>query len=96
MRADPNRTLIPGMIVDAVVVEPWGAHPSYSQGHYDRDNEFYLAWENVSRDERSLRRYLDEFVHGVEDRAGYLAKHPGLTERLAARAMMCEGVNYGY
>jgi len=96
VRADPNRTLIPGMIVDAVVVEPWGAHPSYSQGHYDRDNEFYLAWENVSRDEKSLRRYLDEFVHGVEDRAGYLAKHPGLTERLAARAMMCEGVNYGY
>ncbi|HSE68052.1 MAG TPA: CoA-transferase, partial [Gemmatimonadales bacterium] len=28
IRADPNRTLIPGMIVDAVVVEPWGAHPS--------------------------------------------------------------------
>ena len=32
----------------------------------------------------------------VQDRAEYLALHPGLTERLAARAMMCEGVNYGY
>src|SRR5207244_10854282 len=39
IRADPNRTLIPGLVVDAVVVEPWGAHPSYAQGYYDRDNE---------------------------------------------------------
>src|SRR5207247_1100045 len=43
IRSDPNRTLIPGMIVDAVVVEPWGAHPSYAQGYYDRDNDFYVA-----------------------------------------------------
>src|SRR5205807_8657085 len=45
IRSDPNRTLIPGMIVDAVVLEPWGAHPSYAQGYYDRDNDFYVAWE---------------------------------------------------
>ncbi|HEU4647436.1 MAG TPA: CoA-transferase, partial [Gemmatimonadales bacterium] len=76
IRSDPNRTVIPGMIVDAVVVEPWGAHPSYAQGHYDRDNDFYVAWENVSRDPAKLRAYLDEFVYGVQDRAGYLAKQP--------------------
>jgi len=40
IRADPNRTIIPGLIVDAVVVEPMGAHPSYVQGVYDRDNRF--------------------------------------------------------
>jgi glutaconate CoA-transferase, subunit A len=62
IRADPNRTVIPGFIVDAVVVEPWGAHPSYAQGYYDRDNAFYIAWENVSRDPAQLERYLDEFV----------------------------------
>ena len=45
VRADPNRTIIPGLIVDAVVVEPWGAHPSYVQGVYDRDNQFYLDWD---------------------------------------------------
>ena len=84
------------VIVVAVVVEPWGAHPSYAQGHYDRDNDFYVAWEAISRDPASLRKYLDEFVMGVDDRAGYLALHPGLTERLAARTMMCGGVNYGY
>jgi len=41
IRADPNRTIVPGIVVDAVVVEPWGAHPSYVQGRYDRDNRFY-------------------------------------------------------
>jgi glutaconate CoA-transferase subunit A len=96
IRSDPNRTVIPGMIVDAVVVEPWGAHPSYAQGHYDRDNDFYVAWENVSRDPAKLRAYLDEFVHGVEDRAGYLAKQPGLVDRLRAKEQLCAGVNYGY
>ena len=45
IRADPNRTLIPGLAVNAVVVEPWGAHPSYAQGYYDRDNDFYVGWE---------------------------------------------------
>ena len=45
IRADPNRTIIPGLAVDAVVVEPWGAHPSYAQGYYDRDNDFYVGWE---------------------------------------------------
>ncbi len=96
VRADPNRTLIPGIAVSAVVVEPWGAHPSYAQGYYDRDNDFYVRWEEISRDERALRAWLDEFVHGVEDRAGYMAKHPGLAERLEARPMVCAGVSYGY
>jgi glutaconate CoA-transferase, subunit A len=96
IRGDPNRTLIPGMIVDAVVVEPWGAHPSYAQGFYDRDNDFYVAWENVSRDPAKLRAYLDEYVLGVADRREYLTKQPGLVERLQADERVCAGVNYGY
>jgi glutaconate CoA-transferase subunit A len=96
IRADPNRTLIPGLIVDAIVVEPWGAHPSYAQGFYDRDNDFYVAWEGISRDPAKLRGYLDEFVYSVADRQGYLAKQPGLMERLGADERVCAGVNYGY
>jgi glutaconate CoA-transferase subunit A len=96
IRADPNRTLIPGMIVDAVVVEPWGAHPSYAQGYYDRDNDFYVNWEAISRDPEKLKAYLDEFVHGVRDRAEYMARQPGLKERLKAGTQMAAGVNYGF
>jgi len=95
IRADPNRTLIPGLVVDAVVVEPWGAHPSYAQGYYDRDNAFYVQWEAISRDPAALVRYLDEFVHGVRDRSEYVARCGGL-ERLRAGARVCAGVNYGF
>jgi len=95
IRADPNRTLIPGLVVDAVVVEPWGAHPSYAQGYYDRDNAFYVQWEAISRDPAALVRYLDEFVHGVRDRSEYVARCGGL-ERLRADARVCAGVNYGF
>jgi len=95
IRADPNRTLIPGLAVDAVVVEPWGAHPSYAQGYYDRDNGFYVAWENISRDPAALERYLDEFVYGVADRVEYVARMGGL-ERLRADQRVCAGVNYGF
>jgi glutaconate CoA-transferase subunit A len=96
VRADPNRTVVPGMIVDAVVVEPWGAHPSYAQGYYDRDNAFYVNWEAISRDAAQLARYLDEFVYGVRDRASYLAAHPGLQDRLRATSRIAAGVNYGF
>jgi glutaconate CoA-transferase, subunit A len=95
IRADPNRTLIPGLVVDAVVVEPWGAHPSYAQGYYDRDNEFYVQWEAISRDPAALERYLDQFVHGVRDRSEYVARCGGL-DRLRADARVCAGVNYGF
>ena len=95
IRADPNRTLIPGLIVDAVVVEPWGAHPSYAQGYYDRDNEFYIGWERISRDPAALERYLAEFVYGVADRAEYVEKSRNLA-RLRAAKRVCAGVNYGF
>src|SRR5438128_804999 len=65
IRADPNRTILPGLVVDAVVVEPYGAHPSYAQGYYDRDNAFYLEWDRISREEDSLQAWLNEWVHGV-------------------------------
>jgi glutaconate CoA-transferase subunit A len=74
IRADPNRTIVPGLIVDAVVVEPFGAHPSYAQGHYDRDNAFYIEWDAISRDESSLQAWLDQFVYGISSRTEYLDK----------------------
>ncbi len=74
IRRDPNRTLIPGLIVDAVVHEPYGAHPSYVQGYYDRDNDFYLKWDEWSRDQATTEAWLEEWVYALPDRAAYLAK----------------------
>ena len=75
IRADPNRTIIPGLIVDAVVVEPWGAHPSYVQGAYDRDNRFYLDWDPITRDE------ADD--PGLAARVGVRRRRPGGLHREA-------------
>ena len=97
IRRDPNRTLIPGIIVQHVVHEPWGCHPSYVQGHYDRDNDFYVAWDEISRNPETYKNYLDEFVHGCPDRAAYVKKlGAGVVDRLRAKARVCEGVDYGF
>ena len=74
IRADPNRTLIPGLIVNAVVHEPYGAHPSYVQGYYDRDNESYLDWDKLSQDQAAVEAWLAEWVYGLENHAAYVRK----------------------
>ncbi len=96
VRADPNRTQIPGTIVDAVVEEPFGAHPSFAQGYYDRDNDAYLAWDRITRDPAELDRYLEEWVHGLADRAAYLARLPNETrKRLRPGRRLAGPVDYG-
>ena len=96
IRRDPNRTLIPGLIVDAVVHEPYGAHPSYVQGYYDRDNDFYLKWDESSRKQDTTEAWLQEWVYDLPDRAAYLEKlgHETL-ERLDPGEFMADPVNYG-
>jgi glutaconate CoA-transferase, subunit A len=74
IRADPNRTVIPGIIVDAVVVEPWGAHPSYVQGAYDRDNRFYRDWDPISRSAEATDAWLREWVFDLDGREAYVQK----------------------
>jgi glutaconate CoA-transferase subunit A len=96
LRSDPNRTLIPGVIVDAVVEEPFGAHPSFVQGYYDRDNDFYVAWEETSRTEDGMKGYLDEWVFGVSGRREYVEKlGAGVRERLTPEPFYSPSVNYG-
>lgn len=96
IRHDPNRTLIPGLVVDAVVHEPFGAHPSYVQGYYDRDNTFYLAWDKISRDQQATEAWLKEWVYDLPDRSTYLEKlGQERLDSLNAGNMWAEAVNYG-
>lgn len=74
IRSDPNRTVLPASTVDHVVEDPYGAHPSYAQGYYDRDNEAYLEWSEVSASKARTEAWLDEWVYGVDDRDEYLDK----------------------
>lgn len=96
IRSDPNRTLIPGFLVEAVVEEPFGAHPSYVQGHYDRDNEFYLEWDRVSRRPDSTRAWLEEWVFGVAGRAEYAQRlGDAARRRLQPGPAPAAAVDYG-
>lgn len=72
IRSDPNRTVIPGTVVDYVVEKPYGSHPSYAQGYYNRDNEAYLQWDEVSRTHESLQEWLEGWVYGTENHTEYL------------------------
>jgi glutaconate CoA-transferase subunit A len=96
IRSDPNRTLIPGIIVKAVVHEPFACHPSYAQGYYDRDNDFYVKWRERSKDLRNFNAYLDEWVYGVADRKEYVARMGDELAMLRAGRQLSEPVNYGY
>src|SRR5713226_3720672 len=70
--SDPNRTLIPGFLVTAVVHEPWGAHPSPVQGHYGRDHAFFSQYHEQSRELEEFERWLARWVNGVPDRRAYM------------------------
>jgi glutaconate CoA-transferase subunit A len=96
IRSDPNRTLLPGLIVTAVCHVPYCAHPSYTQGYYDRDNPFYLEWDKISSSPDNVKAWLDEWVYGVKDRNEYWAKLGAETRaRLQVRPRWSQPVNYG-
>jgi glutaconate CoA-transferase, subunit A len=96
IRSDPNRTMIPGIVVSAVCHVPFACHPSYAQGYYDRDNEFYLAWDKISESAEATKQYLDEWVYGVKDREEYWQKLGAEThKRLEIPSQMSQPINYG-
>jgi glutaconate CoA-transferase subunit A len=96
IRSDPNRTIIPGFIVSAVCFVPGAAHPSYAQGCYDRDNDFYLKWDKISEKPELVDAYLDEWVYGVKDRHEYWQKlGPETHQRLVVKPRYSKEINYG-
>jgi glutaconate CoA-transferase subunit A len=58
----PGQVVLPSWAVTAVAVAPGGAHPSYAQGYSLRDNDFYLAWDGISRDRDTYLAWMDEHV----------------------------------
>lgn len=96
IRSDPNRTLIPELIVSAVCHVPHCAHPSYTQGYYDRDNVFYLNWDKISEDPAAVKAWLNEWVYGVKDADEYWQKLGNEThQRLSVKPHLAFPVDYG-
>ena len=70
--SDPGLVLVPTLKVAAVVHQPFGAYPSPVQGCYRRAHDFYHRYHEESRTEDGTRAWLDRWVHGVKDWAGFL------------------------
>ena len=72
--SDPNRTLVPGFVVAAVVHDPGGAHPSPVQGYYGRDHDFFSEYHAQSRELHDFERWLEKWVVRVPNRTAYLTQ----------------------
>ena len=73
LRANPDRTVLPGFMVDAVVEVPWGAHPTSFNPRYGYDGAFHRAWAAASRSDDAVAAFLDTYVHDPVDHEAYLA-----------------------
>jgi len=73
----PGGVVLPHWVLDAVAVARGGAHPSYAHGYYDRDNAFYVVWDEISRDRERFQEWMRRHVLETQDVTQY-------HERLAA------------
>ena len=98
IHSDPDRTLVPGFVVEAVCEVPWGAHPAPVQGYYGLDHAMFVDYARSTREEAGARQWLEEWVYGVGSREEYLARlgrrrMSGLMVKHPARS---QGVEYGW
>jgi glutaconate CoA-transferase, subunit A len=65
----PGAVVLPGWSITYVAAVPGGAHPSYAAGYSERDNDYYLAWDAISRDRSAFTAWLDREVYGLDPAA---------------------------
>jgi glutaconate CoA-transferase subunit A len=71
LESPPNACVLPHWTVTAVCPVPFGAHPSYAHGYYDRDNRFYTAWDSISRDRETFTAWMQRHVLETRDNVEY-------------------------
>ncbi len=81
IRKEPWRTVIPFLVVDAVVKVPYGSHPCEMPGRYYYDEEHIAEWLKLSKTQEGVDRYFDKYVLGVDSFDDYL-KLCGGTKKL--------------
>jgi glutaconate CoA-transferase subunit A len=62
LRPQPGAIVLPGWTIDYIARVPGGAHPSYALGYSQRDNDFYVAWDAISGERETFRRWLETDV----------------------------------
>jgi glutaconate CoA-transferase, subunit A len=77
--APANALILPRWMISSVSVVPGGAHPSYAAGYYERDNRFYVAWDDIGRERERFAAWIEQYIFGSAD-------HAQLLERLGVAA----------
>jgi acyl CoA:acetate/3-ketoacid CoA transferase alpha subunit len=72
IRQQPDRTIIPYYLVDAVVEAPFASHPGEMCYMYQRDEPHIREWVEASTEPESTQEYLDKYIYGVADHQEYL------------------------
>jgi glutaconate CoA-transferase subunit A len=78
----PGAIVIPGWALDAVCCVPDGAHPSFAMGYSERDNRFYKAWDDISKDREAFTEWINRHILSTADFAEY--RHSTGLDREAA------------
>ena len=86
IRQEPERTVIPGLLVSHVVESPFAAHPTSVYREYDHDAEQVKSYVEGTRTPESLHEYLDRYVYGVKDHWEYLDRVGGMRRLNSLRA----------
>lgn len=85
IRDQPDRTVIPHYLVDAVIEVPYGSYPGNMPYEYYSDEAHLKAWLEAERDEERFEEFLQRHIHGVEDFWGYLEVIGGMNRLLELR-----------
>jgi len=67
LNAPPNACVLPTWTMSSVCCVPGGARPSYAHGYYERDNRFYQAWDEISRDRETFSNWIKKHILETED-----------------------------
>ena len=72
LRRNPDRTVLPGFMVDAVVEIPYGAHPTSFYPNYGYDSAFHRQWTSVSRDNDKTADFIESYINTPANQQEYL------------------------
>jgi len=98
IRSDPNRVLVPGFKVSAVVHEPGACHPAPVPGFYNRDHRFFTEYHSESKSREGFQDWLQRWVYEPASRQAYLARLGDVrwADLQKRRSLLAAPVDYGY
>lgn len=95
VRSDPNRTIVPAQVVDAVVECPRGSFPSAVQGYYDRSDAYFREWSKQARTPGWVENWVDKYVHGTRDHGEFMVRIAPPPDAMRVEPCWSLPVNYG-